>query len=179
MARGAMLCGVAAVGACLVSSPAWSATQKANLDAPREFQIPGQSLDTALLLYSRESGLQIISSAPVVANKTAQPLHGRMTPREALSTLLKGSELSFVASGSTVTIVPTPPTRSSPIVPIALQPRGDVAQAARFDGASAPVAALSSVESGGAVVASDISHADVSTLTVTGSRIIRDGYAAP
>jgi outer membrane receptor protein involved in Fe transport len=173
-----MLCGVAAVGALLVSSPAWSATQKVNVDAQQEFHIPGQSLDTALLLYSRESGLQIISSAPVVANKVAQPLRGRMTPREALSLLLKGSQLSFVVSGSTVTIVPTSPTRSSPIVPIAMQSHDAAAQASAFDGGSAPAAAPSPVE-GSAAGASGASGAEVSSLTVTGSRIIRDGYEAP
>src|SRR5947209_5704327 len=116
MARRAMLYGAAAVAACLAASPAWSASQKANIDTQQEFRIPAQSLDTALLLYWRESGLQIISYAPALANKVAQPLRGRMTPREALSTLLKGSELSFVVSGSTVTIVPRSATRASPIV---------------------------------------------------------------
>ncbi|HEX4710873.1 TonB-dependent receptor [Phenylobacterium sp.] len=155
-----------------------SATQKVNLDAQQEFQIPGQSLDTALLLYSRESGLQIISSAPAVANKVAQPLHGRMTPREALSILLKGSELSFVVSGSTVTIVPMSPMRVSPIVPVAMQTHDGVAHAGAFDGGSAPAPAPNPVQ-GGAVGASDGGGGEVSSVTVTGSRIIRNGYEAP
>ncbi|WP_165837092.1 TonB-dependent receptor [Phenylobacterium hankyongense] len=149
-----------------------------NFDAQQEFQIPGQSLDTALLLYSRESGLQIISSAPVVANRMAQPLRGRMTPREALSALLKGSELSFVVSGSTVTIVPMSPKRSSPIVPIAMQAHDGVAQAGAFEGGSAPAAAPGSVEKRDDGD-SDDSGGELSSVTVTGSRIIRDGYEAP
>jgi outer membrane receptor protein involved in Fe transport len=172
----AMLCGMAAVGALLVASPVLSATQKVNLDAQQEFKIPGQPLDTALLLYSRESGLQIISSAPVVANKLAQPLHGRMTPREALNLLLRGSDLSFVVSGSTVTIVPSSPARGSGLAPIALQSQDAMARAGAMDERPALAATPSPIEGG--VAAADPSD-QVSTVTVTGSHIVRNGYEAP
>ena len=52
----------------------------ANIDAQQEFHIPSQPLETALLQYSRQSGLQVISSAPVVANKVAPALNGRTSP---------------------------------------------------------------------------------------------------
>ena len=172
MARGAMLCGAAAVAAFLAASPAWSDSQKANFDAPQEFQIPGQALDTALLLYSRESGLQIISYAPAVANKVAPPLHGKMTPRQALNTLLKGSELSFVVSGSTITIVPRSATRASPIVPIATQSREGAPPAALLDGDPPPAAAPTPAKPAAGAT-------QVNEVTVTGSRLIRNGYQAP
>ncbi|MDB5459184.1 MAG: TonB-dependent receptor [Caulobacteraceae bacterium] len=137
MGRVGILFGMTAVGALLSAEPALSATPRGNPDAQREFRIPSQSLDTALLLYSRQSGLQVISSAAVVEHKVAPALRGRKTSRQALKELLEGSNLSFVASGGTVTIVPA------------------------------------------SAAASETRSDELDTVTVTGSRIVRDGYSAP
>jgi len=104
MGRLSRLFGMAAVSALLSAGPALSATKLANFDVQQEIRIPSQSLDSALLLYSRQTGLQIISSAPVLANKVAPALRGVKTPRQALERLLLGSDLSYVVSGDTVTI---------------------------------------------------------------------------
>ena len=87
MGRISSLFGVAAVSALLSAGAAFGATPSASLDAQQDFHIPSQSLDTALLLYSRLTGLQIISSSPVVANKVAPALNGMKTPRQALVAL--------------------------------------------------------------------------------------------
>ncbi|HTK36511.1 MAG TPA: TonB-dependent receptor [Caulobacteraceae bacterium] len=188
MTRLAMLYGMVAVGALLQANPALSAPQKANFDTQQEFRIPSQPLETALLLYSRQSGLQIISASPVVANKIAPALRGTETPRKALEDLLKGSNLSFVVSGSTITIIPAPATRREALVPAALQTNVSA-------DSSSSVAAVSSSASSASVASSNpvepVATSRVSTaapagqadvvqeVTVTGSRIIRNGNDAP
>jgi outer membrane receptor protein involved in Fe transport len=106
----AYLCSTAAIAA------AWSVPAlAASLDAPKSFDIPAQSLDTALLAYSRQSGLQVVSSSPAIARKATSGVQGVKTPREALQALLRGSELSFVSAGDrTVTIVNRPAEAARP-----------------------------------------------------------------
>ncbi|HTI66278.1 MAG TPA: TonB-dependent receptor [Caulobacteraceae bacterium] len=172
-----------AVGALLQAEPALCAAQKANIDAQQEFHIPSQSLETALLQYSRQSGLQVISSAPVVANKVAPALNGRTSPRQALEALLRSSNLSFVASGSTITIVPAPGPQAKTLVRAELQaaatappPYSPPAPAGSFtvaalaaEQASTPVSTASSAST----------SSELQAVTVTGSRIVRNGYESP
>ncbi|MDB5459993.1 MAG: TonB-dependent receptor [Caulobacteraceae bacterium] len=181
MTRLAMLCGMTAVGALLHAEPALSAVQKVNIDAQQEFRIPSQPLETALLQYSRQSGLQVISSSPVVANKVAPAMNGRSTPRQALEALLRSSNLSFVASGSTVTIVPASAPQAGALV------RTELLLAAPADSPdSAPVASFATAPAAADQTSSSISaespatpRPDLEELTVTGTRIIRNGYQSP
>jgi outer membrane receptor protein involved in Fe transport len=176
-----MLCGMTAVGALLHAAPALSEVRKANIDAPQEFHIPSQPLDTALLQYSRQSGLQVISSAPVVANKIAPALNGVKTARQALEALLRSSNLSFIASGSTVTIVPASAQQAGSLVRTELR---TAAPASGSDPASSASFAMASA-------AADKDPASISagspppppelleSVIVTGSRIVRNGYQSP
>jgi iron complex outermembrane receptor protein len=184
MARHAMLCGTVAVWALLAAQPALSAPLKADIDAQQDFQIPSQPLDTALLLYSRQSGLQIIASAPAVANTVAPALRGRMTPRQALQNLLRGSNLSFVISNGSIAITPGSAAYSQGgLTPAALR-ENDTVQAGPFappPPAAEPAPAPSPVPPGasGATTPPDQGHLLAGTVTVTGTRIIRNGYSAP
>jgi hypothetical protein len=58
----------------------------ASLDAPVSFDISAQPLDLALIAYARQSGIQVISAAPAVANKQAVPLHAVTEPARRIWT---------------------------------------------------------------------------------------------
>jgi iron complex outermembrane receptor protein len=77
----------------------------AGLDEPIAFNIAPGSLDEALIAYSNQADLQVISASNAVRGKQTRGVEGATTPREALAMLLQDSGLTFVAtSPSTVTV---------------------------------------------------------------------------
>jgi hypothetical protein len=70
-----------------VLSPAHSAV--------RPYAIPAQDLASALLVFGRQSGLQISASSRLVQNHQAPALQGNFSAVEALRRLLAGSGLSW------------------------------------------------------------------------------------
>ncbi|HEY4547086.1 MAG TPA: secretin and TonB N-terminal domain-containing protein, partial [Pedomonas sp.] len=57
------------------------------------FDIPAQSLASAINEFSRQSGRAITAPAAVLRDKTAPAVKGAMTPEEALERLLEGTGL--------------------------------------------------------------------------------------
>lgn len=95
------------------------------MDRRVTFDIPSQPLDLALLQYSRQSGVQVIASSDVVANKSAPAVYGGETPRRALDALLRNAGLTFSVSGdNTVAIKVAEKSvgnrRSASVVPAAM-----------------------------------------------------------
>ncbi|MBY8823243.1 TonB-dependent receptor [Sphingomonas colocasiae] len=78
-----------------------------SLDARGNFDIAAQPVGDALLQFSRQSRVQIVSSAAQLGEARSKPVKGEMTARQALSTLLGGTGLVFrpIGSGS-VAIAP-------------------------------------------------------------------------
>jgi iron complex outermembrane receptor protein len=77
----------------------------ADLDQQVAFSIAPGNLDDALMAYSAQSDLQVISASNTLRGKRTAGVSGEATPREALAMLLKDSGLSYVAtSPSTVTV---------------------------------------------------------------------------
>lgn len=74
------------------------------LDAPVAIEIPAQSLADALKLLGRQTPLQIFFTPELVAGKKAPAVQGRMSPRQALDALLKGSGLEYGQSATGVTL---------------------------------------------------------------------------
>ncbi len=96
-----LLFGATALTTTLAAAPAFAA----GLDEQVTFNIAPGSLDEALIAYSQQADLQVISASTAVRGKQTQGVEGAATPREALAMLLKDSGLSFVAtSPSTVTV---------------------------------------------------------------------------
>ncbi|HLU91497.1 MAG TPA: secretin and TonB N-terminal domain-containing protein, partial [Pedomonas sp.] len=60
---------------------------------PVAFDIPAQSLASAINEFSRQSGRAISAPAALLRGKTAPAVKGEMTPDEALETLLQGTGL--------------------------------------------------------------------------------------
>nr|WP_320197500.1 TonB-dependent hemoglobin/transferrin/lactoferrin family receptor [Agrobacterium sp. rho-13.3]MDX8306325.1 TonB-dependent hemoglobin/transferrin/lactoferrin family receptor [Agrobacterium sp. rho-13.3]MDX8307344.1 TonB-dependent hemoglobin/transferrin/lactoferrin family receptor [Agrobacterium sp. rho-13.3] len=72
----------------------------------RDFNIPAQPLQSALLTFNRQSGMQITSAA----NATQQgvrvnTLSGRFTPQQALEKLLAGTGVSFYFTGNGAAVI--------------------------------------------------------------------------
>ena len=60
-----------------------------------DFEIPAQSLTDALVLFSRQSGIQVSAEASVTRDVNAPGVEGRMTADVALQQLLSGSGISY------------------------------------------------------------------------------------
>lgn len=67
--------------------------QDANITV--RFDIPRQSLSTALLLFGRQAGVQVTAEGALVEGKIGQAVEGRMVPAAALSRLLAGTGLTY------------------------------------------------------------------------------------
>jgi iron complex outermembrane receptor protein len=96
-----LLFGATALTGVAIAAPALAA----DLDQTVAFNIAPGSLDEALIAYSQQADLQVISASNAVRGKRTAGVEGATTPREALAMLLQDSGLSFVAtSPSTVTV---------------------------------------------------------------------------
>ena len=96
-----LLFGATALTSACIAAPAMAAS----LDETVAFNIAPGSLDEALIAYSSQADLQVISASNAVRGKRTAGVEGAATPREALAMLLEDSGLTFVAtSPSTVTV---------------------------------------------------------------------------
>ena len=77
--------------------------QTDRLEQPTAIHIAAGSLESALLQFGRETELQVIVSTPV-SGISVPALDGRLTAREALTTLLEATGLVYTVVGNTVTI---------------------------------------------------------------------------
>jgi iron complex outermembrane receptor protein len=82
-----------------------AAAQPPSLDSEHRFEIPAQTLETALLELSRQGSFQLVLSAGTMPQQTAPALSGQMTVRAALDALLRDTGLSYKWRGDhTVTV---------------------------------------------------------------------------
>jgi iron complex outermembrane receptor protein len=73
--------------------------------ATRTYNIPPQSLDSAVPLFARQSGRQITADAAALQGLATQGLQGTLSFDEALQRLLAGTGLSYrVVSGTTIAL---------------------------------------------------------------------------
>lgn len=71
-------------------------------ETPKQpFDIPAGDLDTALIAFSRQSGLQIAASTELVAGLQSQGVQGDYTPEDALRRLLMDTGLEYRFSNPT------------------------------------------------------------------------------
>nr|WP_262380744.1 TonB-dependent receptor [Pseudomonas lundensis] len=71
------------------------------------FQIPAQSLATALIAFSHQSGWQVSAESTLLATHDSAAVNGHMSPEKALARLLSGSGLQWEAtSADSVSILP-------------------------------------------------------------------------
>lgn len=82
------LLSVAALGALLT----WPSVGRAATTAM--FDMPAQPLSQALAAFSEQTGISILVTSDLINNKTAAPVHGRLTPSAALRELLEPTDLT-------------------------------------------------------------------------------------
>lgn len=94
-----------AVLACVFSavpettSAAAAAAESDALSRVVEIRIAAQSLSTALIEFSQQSGVQVLASAGMVRGLQTQGVQGQMSVAAALDALLQGTQLNFHAAG--------------------------------------------------------------------------------
>ncbi len=87
--------------------------QEGVLAKPVEVNVPAQSLTSALIALSKQSGVQILMPSDLVNGQTSKPVQGRMPLSQALAAMLDGSPLAFHAVGDkTVGIIPAAPAKT-------------------------------------------------------------------
>ena len=83
----------------LAPLPAWAATPPQDDEAPlehkRHFEIPAQSLASALLIFGQQSGLQVSADSELLEGLRSPAVAGRMSAWDALDRLLQGSGLHW------------------------------------------------------------------------------------
>jgi iron complex outermembrane receptor protein len=117
------------VATALASGMVWPALAEDEAQSPpssttsstrRDFNIPPQSLTTALALYGQQSGLQVTTDGDLVRNLSTQGVQGNFTPDEALRRLLAGTGLAW-SIGAAGTIVLQKPPQSGQLPPGVMQ----------------------------------------------------------
>lgn len=87
---------------CAVATVVALSTQSAAAAEPAKFKIPAQSMQTALTLFGKQSGIQLLFPYDQVAGLHAQSVNGKMTPEVALQRLIAGSGLKITLSNNNV-----------------------------------------------------------------------------
>ena len=86
-----------------------SAAQSSGASIKKPVNIRAQGLETALQLFSKESGLHVVYVSEDVNPRTTKGASGALTQDEALTQILGGTGLTYrYLDEDTVTIVPTP-----------------------------------------------------------------------
>lgn len=71
----------------------------AEWDEAAKFDIAAQALDTALLEFSKQAGIQVLATTKTVTGKTTQGVKGELVVEKALNALLQGSGLTYRQTG--------------------------------------------------------------------------------
>ncbi len=85
----------------------------------KQYQIPAQPLDAALMSYGRQAGLSIAPEPSLFAGRTSVPLNGSFSDQEALDRLLAGSGVRYVIDRETRSVNFLGQQRSDTALPIA------------------------------------------------------------
>lgn len=124
--------------------------------APVLFDIPRQSADTALTEFARQAGIPVLFPFDVVSGRTARVLRGRLEPEAALQILLKGTGLEARSDSQGQIVVREQPRVRRPFRSLNARLR-DLETQPRIATDPEPIGEV----------------------TVTGSRIERDGMVTP
>jgi iron complex outermembrane receptor protein len=94
-----------------------SAAQSSAASIKKPVNIQAQGLETALQLFSKESGLHVVYVSEDVNPRTTKGASGALTQDEALTQILGGTGLTYrYLDDDTVTIMPTP-SAGAPVAP--------------------------------------------------------------
>ncbi|WP_049974017.1 TonB-dependent receptor [Azospirillum sp. B4] len=94
--RPALLCGAASLVLAL-SAPAVAQT--------RSFDLPAQPAVSAIPMFAKQAGIQIVAPAGQLTGITTQAIHGELDRKKALATLLQGTPLVVSSDDGTVVVL--------------------------------------------------------------------------
>ncbi|HEY4366232.1 MAG TPA: TonB-dependent receptor [Steroidobacteraceae bacterium] len=156
---------VSAVAALSAFSTA-ALARAADLQTRHDFKIPAQPLDTALLAFSVQSRVQVLMWGGVQSDAHSQGASGQLPSEAALTSVLNSTGFSFQQVDDETVAIVKDATTAKTISDWHSTAGGKirVAQAETAQLADASSEQLSEV---------------LTTVTVTGTRIVRDGYEAP
>ncbi len=86
------------LAAAVLGGPAATAAhaqEPAPASERRAFDIPAQPLSDAIMVFGRQSGIQVTAGADLVAGRMAGAVSGSLAPVEALNRMLAGTGLTF------------------------------------------------------------------------------------
>jgi iron complex outermembrane receptor protein len=112
-----------------------------SLDREAEFQIPAQSLENALLEFSRQTHLSVFVNAQALDDARSPAVVGRLRASDALNQLLSHTGMGYSRVGETITVSPIARTAPSSV------------HAIRIAQVSRPIAAEEAPDSTGEVLA--------------------------
>src|SRR5258707_10879222 len=76
-----------------------------NLDQQAEFDIPAQPIPAALVLFSRQSGVQVVTATKDLEGIQSSEVRGRLLVRDAVTRLLEKTGLTFKIAGEETVVV--------------------------------------------------------------------------
>jgi outer membrane receptor protein involved in Fe transport len=81
----------------------------------RDYDIATQELKYSLLEFARQAGLELVAPSELLQGKVAPALHGHLSAREALDSLLRGTALTAEIREGTIFVEgrPTPPSKAA------------------------------------------------------------------
>ncbi len=82
--------------------------QSGEVAAARAFDIPAQSLASALNTFGRQSGLQVTLASSTSDGVTSRAVKGTLTPQQALSQLLQGTGIPFRINADRTAVIGLP-----------------------------------------------------------------------
>lgn len=104
-----VLLATSALAMAVTAVPVMAQTSEA-----RRFDIPAQPLADAIVLFNRQSGLQVTADGGSMSGRTSTAVQGEQAPMQALGTLLSGTGLTWrVVDDRTVALQPAPQTLTS------------------------------------------------------------------
>ncbi|TCV94098.1 iron complex outermembrane receptor protein [Luteibacter rhizovicinus] len=109
---GCLLLSLAAAGAWAV--PATGSTGSLNAPAKVSIAIPAQALSTALIALGQQANVQVLTAGDEVADLRSAGVKGQLTVDEAMTSLLRGTDLDFAAYDAGTVVVKQ---REAPDVP--------------------------------------------------------------
>lgn len=163
-------CSATALAFALLATPGVAA------EKAREFNIAPGELGVALSTFARQANQEMMVPSTLVAGRRTAGVQGRLEPRAALLTLLKGTGLRPGSDrGSVLTLGRLQETSTDGPPPVSTG-RANTSLLEKISyGQSAPTT-QSSTE---APIDENLAPQVVEEVMVTGSRIVRDGYQAP
>ncbi|WP_125958804.1 hypothetical protein [Sphingomonas koreensis] len=98
-----------AICASIVAIPCGGARALQAQPAERDYDIPAQDLEAALLKLGRESGIDVLYERGVLAGLRSAPVKGALTPQAAVARMLAGAPVTHrFTSASAVLVLPAP-----------------------------------------------------------------------